>query len=732
VDHARRDLRETPKEDRLVSRKIASVLTLLLFAATGAAGQQGEQVRLETVEVLVDAVVLDKDKRPVTGLTAADFEVLEDGQPQQITRALAVTGRRGADPATASSVATYHTIVVTDGTVQDIHLVDVRAALEKYVRTVMTDDNYVTLFTIGSGGLRLLQPTTNDKEALIAAIANAKNGGIGTLREAERAGIDFARGGLPTDTYSTYADPATEEGVSTGGAGGLAAGPAQPPDQREIALRVARRALGRAEELHALGTSWTAYDALAALIDAHRVVPGRRSITVFSEGFLQVQQAEPVKEKVLNAAAGAGVTLYVVDARGLAAESERGSASRVDVDRTQNAARMRGSDLTSERTSSIGGGIFDAIPRETATRTDILAELATKTGGLFMKNSNDLFTGLAEIDRDQQNYYLIFYAPKRPLENGEYRTIDVRVRDRSGIAVRAREGYFAMPSEARGLFRLEDQRLYLRAHRAGAARGLAFDMRAYAFGAPSGATRVSYAIKLPPEATVLREAKEKRFTGSYYGLLIARDAGGRMLATERVPISLDLSAGQAELARKEGLRFEGGFDVAAGEVAHVEAIFSSDERDEVGMAAQAVRGLDWSAGPAASDVVLGRAVVVPGPSDETSFQTGGKYLVPLPRPVFHPDDAMTVLAAVYWPEGREMRTPVLSIWQGKQLLASLEVPLTPAAGGTNGWVFTAIPCKEIPPGEYLMRLVVSDTQGRSSMRQIPFVIRADRGSDRAG
>ena len=115
-----------------MSRKIASVLTLLLFAATGAAGQQGEPMRLETVEVLVDAVVLDKDKRPVTGLTAADFEVLEDGQPQQITRALAVTGRSGADPAAASSarVATYHSIVVTDGTVQDVHLVDVRAALE--------------------------------------------------------------------------------------------------------------------------------------------------------------------------------------------------------------------------------------------------------------------------------------------------------------------------------------------------------------------------------------------------------------------------------------------------------------------------------------------------------------------------------------------------------------------------------------------------------------------------
>ncbi len=35
--------------------------------------------------VQVDVSVLDKDRRPVRGLTAADFIVLEDGKPQQIS-----------------------------------------------------------------------------------------------------------------------------------------------------------------------------------------------------------------------------------------------------------------------------------------------------------------------------------------------------------------------------------------------------------------------------------------------------------------------------------------------------------------------------------------------------------------------------------------------------------------------------------------------------------------------
>ncbi|MBN1126574.1 MAG: hypothetical protein JXA82_16325 [Sedimentisphaerales bacterium] len=35
--------------------------------------------------VQVDAVVTDKDGRPVTDLTAKDFIILQDGKPQEIT-----------------------------------------------------------------------------------------------------------------------------------------------------------------------------------------------------------------------------------------------------------------------------------------------------------------------------------------------------------------------------------------------------------------------------------------------------------------------------------------------------------------------------------------------------------------------------------------------------------------------------------------------------------------------
>jgi VWFA-related protein len=74
-------------------------VALLLTAATGLlAAQQSPSppaasqtqppavtFRVEVNYVEVDAIVTDAQGRPVTGLTADDFEVLEDGKPQKIS-----------------------------------------------------------------------------------------------------------------------------------------------------------------------------------------------------------------------------------------------------------------------------------------------------------------------------------------------------------------------------------------------------------------------------------------------------------------------------------------------------------------------------------------------------------------------------------------------------------------------------------------------------------------------
>ncbi len=71
-------------------KTVVGVVALWLVALGGSpAGRQAPPPRIPTFRTGVDVVqidvsVLDKDRRPVRGLTAADFTVLEDGKPRPV------------------------------------------------------------------------------------------------------------------------------------------------------------------------------------------------------------------------------------------------------------------------------------------------------------------------------------------------------------------------------------------------------------------------------------------------------------------------------------------------------------------------------------------------------------------------------------------------------------------------------------------------------------------------
>jgi hypothetical protein len=72
-----------------------------------------------------------------------------------------------------------------------------------------------------------------------------------------------------------------------------------------------------------------------------------------------------------------------------------------------------------------------------------LNALAEDTGGFLVKNTNDLDMGLSRIVRDNEAYYLLAYEPSNPARDGRFRKIEVRLRNRPGLKVRTRSGYFA-------------------------------------------------------------------------------------------------------------------------------------------------------------------------------------------------------------------------------------------------------------------------------------------------
>src|SRR5512132_4085499 len=73
--------------------KLVSLFILVSLALSALAPLQAQQptpappddvVRISTNLVQIDAVVTGKDGSPIKDLTAADFEVMQDGKPQKV------------------------------------------------------------------------------------------------------------------------------------------------------------------------------------------------------------------------------------------------------------------------------------------------------------------------------------------------------------------------------------------------------------------------------------------------------------------------------------------------------------------------------------------------------------------------------------------------------------------------------------------------------------------------
>jgi VWFA-related protein len=400
-------------------------------AQVGRAPQQAFILRTQTNLVLVDVRVYDKSGKPVTDLKQSDFRITEDGVQQTISdfslenveKLSQATG--GNEQAQVIDLAKLPPEVNAEQAIQDHRLLvfffdlssmqpdELMRALKAssdFVSTRMTPADLIAVVTY-SASLRVVQDFTNNRDSLKKVLHTilvgdqsstlATTGAIGEAGGTDANGMEI----VTQDVSDAFT-----------------------PDETEFNI------FNTDEKLAAI-------ESLATML---RKVPGRKSVLHFSSGITRTgQENEATLRAATDAANQADVSLYTMDARGLAALPPGGDASSASPSGT---GIYSGSAVASQ-VSSLQGS------RET------LASLATDTGGRSFYDLNDFAPAFAEVQKENSSYYLIGYSPTNTRSDGRFRRIRVEVVGRPGLNVQARPGYFA-PKNFRQFTR-EDKELQL-------------------------------------------------------------------------------------------------------------------------------------------------------------------------------------------------------------------------------------------------------------------------------
>jgi VWFA-related protein len=402
---------------------------------TSAEQQKDQKVVVSSVEVPVDVIVRDKAGRPVKGLSAADFEVYENGARQPITSVRLVTRESIAggttpkatgapNPATGPSLppSNNSTAVLVFDRLSPEARSRARDAALNYVNENMKSDSRMGVFVTGLS-LEVLQPLTQDVQLVRAAVE----------RTGELSGATY----ISNNKNAREVRDELAQIIRTEDTKAIPSGDPFKKDRLTLQLRMMEgfEALQREQQGQAT------INGLITIIYSLREIPGRKAVIFLSEGLALPPTVEPFLRTLISTATAAGVSVYAIDAAGLRVESTQ-TETKKEIE-SQTNMRM----AQQETTVDANGPMTKGLERnEDLLKLDPhsgLGQLADQTGGFLINNTNDLKGRMSRIGEELSTYYLLSYAPKDPSADGQFRRIEVRVK-RPGVTVQNRKGYFAI------------------------------------------------------------------------------------------------------------------------------------------------------------------------------------------------------------------------------------------------------------------------------------------------
>jgi VWFA-related protein len=405
------------------------VIVFMLCTSAGLAQQQQPLTQTPqatfraTQRLIVQSVfVKDRDGKPIEGLTAKDFSITEDGQPQEIafveyqrlaTEAEPVPdppfdnaqGRQAPVPLTAKPATTATTVApaVQTGIASpppgDIRYQDKRllvlyfdgssmgpadqirayANALKFIDTQMTRSDLIAIMAFQNGAVSVKTDFTDDKEKLREV--------IGIL---------------------IYGDDQNNDGI---------------PDHPE------GTAFGQNDAEFNIFNTDRQLAALQTAVNMLKGLPEQKTLLYFASGLrLNGADNQAQLRATVNAAIRANVTLNPIDARGLVALPPLGDATR---------ASPGGLGMFT-------GGMAQQVMGNFQRSQDTLYALAKDTGGKAMFDYNDLSLGIVQASQAVTSYYIIGYYTTHLATDGKYRRVRVSLTNPqyASADLTFRQGYY--------------------------------------------------------------------------------------------------------------------------------------------------------------------------------------------------------------------------------------------------------------------------------------------------
>jgi VWFA-related protein len=394
-----------------MGKRIAAAFILLMSIAAHA---QLPTFRTETTVVQLPVRVLDGKGAFVRNLTAADFEVSEDGVPQTISELSLVDLSAVSRPAparlpAAAALSTpelekiegrLYVFVLDDAHVDVMHSARARDLISGFIRDRMTPNDAAAV-VIASGAAR--QDFTHDKQLLLKAVDRF----TGTLDAGEPAAVQQLRARA---VVRLITDLAKALGEIRG--------------RHKTVIHVGARV--------GCQVSYEATQDFLSTQQSGAAEPGARSPEANASSAGAAAAADARDQILCNeelwdgvrAAVQANMSLYAIDPRGM---TNRGWISpAVDGRGGPDAARRRMAVTEPGRTSILDGFYV----------------LSDHTGGFAVTGTNNYRDPFERIARESGTYYLLTYVSTNNRSDGKYRRTQIKVRQ-AGVQAFYRAGYLA-------------------------------------------------------------------------------------------------------------------------------------------------------------------------------------------------------------------------------------------------------------------------------------------------